>query len=94
MEFENFSIAIDNKKLIITTRFVVKPDDFNIKIPSIVKEKIANKIQIHFFAFFDYSFPILLMGSEFFTKLYYTFFIMSLYPENNFRFWMKFFNFF
>ena len=41
------TVKEDNKKLIITTRFVVKPDDFNIKIPSIVKEKIANKIQIN-----------------------------------------------
>ena len=36
-----------NKKLLITTGFVVKPEDFNIEIPSIVKEKIANTIQIN-----------------------------------------------
>lgn len=36
-----------NKKLIITAEFVVKPEDFNIEIPSIVQEKIANKIQIN-----------------------------------------------
>jgi hypothetical protein len=35
-----------NKKLIITSNFMVKPEDFYIKIPSIVQEKIANQIQI------------------------------------------------
>ena len=35
-----------NKKLTVTSNFMVKPEDFNIKIPSIVQEKIANQIQI------------------------------------------------
>ncbi len=35
-----------NKKLIITSNFMVKTEDFYIKIPSIVQEKIANQIQI------------------------------------------------
>ena len=35
-----------HKKLIITSNFMVKPEDFYIKIPSIVQEKIANQIQI------------------------------------------------
>ena len=33
-------------KLIVTLNFMVKPEDFNIEIPSIVQEKIANQIQI------------------------------------------------
>lgn len=35
-----------NKKLIVTSNFMVKPEDFNIEIPSIVQEKIAKQIQI------------------------------------------------
>ena len=35
-----------HKKLIITSNFMVKPEYFYIKIPSIVQEKIANQIQI------------------------------------------------
>ena len=35
-----------NKKLIVTSNVMVKPEDFNIEIPSIVQEKIAKQIQI------------------------------------------------
>jgi polyisoprenoid-binding protein YceI len=35
-----------NKKIIVTSNFMVKPEDFNIEIPSIVQEKIAKQIQI------------------------------------------------
>ena len=34
------SINEEDKKLIIKSNFIVKPNDFNIKIPSIVQEKI------------------------------------------------------
>lgn len=40
------SINEEDKKLIIKSNFIVKPNDFNIKIPSIVQDKIAEQIQI------------------------------------------------
>ena len=35
-----------NKKIIVFSNFMVKPEEFNIEMPSIVQEKIANQIQI------------------------------------------------
>ncbi len=35
-----------NRKLILKTSFKIKPEDFNIEIPSIVEEKISKQIQI------------------------------------------------
>lgn len=36
----------ENKRLFVTTNFLVRPEDFDINIPSIVREKIAKEIQI------------------------------------------------
>ena len=36
----------ENNRLYITSNFWVKPEDFDIKIPSIVRDKIAQQIQI------------------------------------------------
>jgi len=36
----------ENNRLYITSNFSVKPEDFDIKIPSIVRDKIAQQIQI------------------------------------------------
>ncbi len=36
----------EGEKLVIVTNFMVRPSDFNIKIPSIVKDKIAKEINI------------------------------------------------
>ena len=35
-----------NNKIIVTSKFIIKPDYFDIKIPYVVREKIANQIQI------------------------------------------------
>ena len=40
-------ISIKNNTILLTTSFKVSPKDFNIKIPGIVKEKIAKEIIIH-----------------------------------------------
>ena len=36
----------ENKHLYVTTNFSVRPEDFNINIPSLVRDKIAKEIQI------------------------------------------------
>ena len=36
----------ENNRLYVTTNFLVKPEDFDISIPSIVRDKIAKQIQI------------------------------------------------
>ena len=36
----------ENNRLYVTTNFSVKPEDFDISIPSIVRDKIAKQIQI------------------------------------------------
>jgi len=41
------SIEVSNKKLIGTADFKLTPADFNIKIPSLVKDKIAKQIDVH-----------------------------------------------
>ena len=40
-------ISLKNGIIILTTNFRVKPEDFDIKIPTIVKEKIAKEIIIN-----------------------------------------------
>ncbi|MGB1041983.1 MAG: YceI family protein [Tenacibaculum sp.] len=40
-------ITKSESKLILETHFVIKPQDFNIKIPSIVRKKIANNINVY-----------------------------------------------
>lgn len=40
-------ISIKNNTIFLTTSFKVSPKDFNIKIPGIVREKIAKEIIIH-----------------------------------------------
>lgn len=39
-------VVMNNRKLIIKTTFSIAPEDFKIKIPSIVRKKIAKEIQI------------------------------------------------
>lgn len=36
----------ENNRLFVTTNFLVRPEDFDINIPSIVRDKIAKEIQI------------------------------------------------
>lgn len=40
-------VSIKNNVIFLTTEFKVKPEDFDIKIPSIVQEKIAKEIKIN-----------------------------------------------
>ncbi|MDO9275770.1 MAG: YceI family protein [Lutibacter sp.] len=40
-------VSLKNNVIMITTEFKVKPQDFDIKIPSIVQEKIAKEININ-----------------------------------------------
>lgn len=42
----NATISMLNNKLMISTKFSVAPQDFGIKIPNIVRKKIAEEIQI------------------------------------------------
>lgn len=40
-------VSLKNNSINLTTDFNIKPEDFDVKIPSIVKEKIAKEINIH-----------------------------------------------
>jgi len=40
------NIREENNRIYLSGKFSVKPEDFNIKIPSIVEDKIANHIEI------------------------------------------------
>ncbi len=40
-------VSLKNNVILLTTEFKVKPEDFDIKIPSIVQEKIAKEIKVN-----------------------------------------------
>lgn len=40
------SVSRDGNNILIRTKFMVKPEDFNIKIPGLVSEKIAKEVGI------------------------------------------------
>lgn len=41
------TVVVSQEKINATSRFVVKPQDFDIEIPNVVEDKIASEIEIH-----------------------------------------------